>query len=242
MKYSTNLWSISTFSYCPSGGGSAEVALEAAFSYKKKLYGCLIMTKKLIISLFLLGVTSLSLGTTSLPLETLYNQVSSLHLEHKGYILGAPLSSAQQAKALSHLVEGSAPGTYKFMDNNLGVVADAANHRVLIIFESFKKVFPQRIQDLVGNLFMQFDEPTVSAHDKIIYWAYDAKGKIPASKYQAAKDEKKHLTILATVKLNSDIAIMTPSDTDTTPPQSNAYYIISSPILLKEFQKNSSNE
>jgi len=181
---------------------------------------------------------ALSSATTT----PLYDQVASLNLARNGYTLGTPLTDVQKEKAVANPMEGATPGTYKFTDKGLTVVTDAATHRILILFESFKKVSSQRIQDIVGDLFMQFDEPTVSAHDKIVYWAYDKKGKIPASQYQTAKDQKKNMEVLATVKLNSDIPIMASPATEATPEKSNAYYIISSPILLKQFQMTSTKK
>jgi hypothetical protein len=32
---------------------------------------------------------------------------------------------------------------------------------------------------MVGDLMMQFKEPTAMAHDKLIYWAFDKDGRIP---------------------------------------------------------------
>ena len=196
------------------------------------------MMKKLIIFLVALGFTTLSFADDTLPqkeetLTHLYDQVLSLHLGRNGYTLGAPLTPAQEETAVSHLVEGATPGTYKFMDGNLSVVADAATHRVMLLFEKFNDVSGQAVHDLVGSLFMDYDEPTTSAHDKIVYWAYDIKGKISSQQFQEAKSQKKGLDILATVKLNSTLEVL---GEKLATEKGNVYYIISSSPVLKHFQ------
>ncbi len=200
-------------------------------------YGFSMMMTKIIISIVLLGFTTLgfaddTLNTKNLTLTQLYDQLISLHLGRKGYTLGANLSPAQKETSVSHLVEGASPGTYKFIDGNLAVVADATTHRVMLLFEKFDDVSSQTIHDLVGSLFMDYDEPTTSAHDKIIYWAYDAKGKISSQKFQKIKSQKKKPDILATVKLNSSLEVL---GREPTTDKGEAYYIISSPPLLKQF-------
>ena len=195
------------------------------------------MIKNSIILLATLGFISMSFADDRLPpkeekLTWLYDQVVSLHLDRNGYTLGAPLTSAQEEMAVSHLVEETTPGTYKFMDGNLSVVADSTTHRVMLLFEKFDDVSGQAIHDLVGALFMDYDEPTTSAHDKIVYWAYDIKGKISSEQFQAAKSQKKNLNILATVKLNSSIEVLGDKPTSE---KGSVYYIISSPPILDFF-------
>ena len=196
------------------------------------------MIKNAILLLVTLGFISLSFADDSLApekekLTRLYDQVVSLHLERNGYTLGAPLTPAQEEMAVSHLVEGATPGTYKFMDGNLSVVADSTTHRVMLVFEKFDDVSGQAIHDLVGTLFMDYDEPTTSAHDKIVYWAYDTKGKITSEQFQEAKTRKQKLDILATVKLNSSIEVLGGKPAAE---KGNVYYIISSPSVLELFK------
>ncbi len=195
------------------------------------------MIKNSVILFVILGFIGLSFANNHLPpkeekLTSLYDQVLSLHLERNGYTLGAPLTPAQEEMAASHLVEGATPGTYKFMDGNLSVVADSTNHRVMLLFEKFEGVSGQAIHDLVGSLFIDYDEPTTSAHDKIVYWAYDIKGKISFEQFQAVKSRKKNLDILATVKLNSSIEVLGDNPMSE---KANVYYIISSPPILEFF-------
>ena len=196
------------------------------------------MIKKIVISIILLVVTTLSfanetLNTQNMTQTQLYDQLVSLHLGRNGYTLGAHLTPKQQETAASHRVEGATPGTYKFIDANLAVVVDATTHRVMVLFEKFDNISSQAIQDLVGSLFMEYDEPTTSAHDKIVYWAYDTKGKISSQRFDKAK--KKNLDILATVKLNSSLEVL---GREPTTDKGDVYYIISSPPLLEQFQQD----
>lgn len=55
---------------------------------------------------------------------------------------------------------------------------------------------------MVGELMMQFEEPTKMAHDKLIYWAFGEEGLIPQDLFDMAKSADSE--ILATVKFSSD--------------------------------------
>ena len=122
---------------------------------------------------------------------------------------------------------------YKFRDNALNIVADKTTNRVLVIFEQFEQLDQAGLQNLVGELFMAYEEPTVSAHDQVVYWAWGKKGKFTTDQFNLAKEKKKALAILATVKLNAEIKIVDKSQAEAT---GNAYYIISSDPLLKFFK------
>ncbi len=191
------------------------------------------MTKK--ICLFLL---SLSLILTALPafggeLEDLFSTIQSLKIERGGYVLCAQLTEDQKAFAQKNLQEAKSKKVYKFRDKDLNIVADRATDRVLVIFEQFDGIDQTGIQDLVGELFIAYEDPTVSAHDKVVYWAWGKKGKFTADQFDLAKEKKKKLAILATVKLNSEIKILDKTKTEA---KGDAYYIISSDPLLQFFQ------
>ncbi len=191
------------------------------------------MTKK--ICLFWL---SLSLMFTALPafggeLEDLFSTIESLKIERGGYILCAKLTEEQKAFAQKNLQEAKSDKVYKFRDKDLNVVADRATDRILVIFEQFEGIDQAGIQNLVGELFMAYEEPTGSAHDKVIYWFWGKKSKFTADQVDVAKEKKKKLTILAKVMLNSEIKIIDKTQTEA---KGDAYYIISSDPLLKFFQ------
>jgi hypothetical protein len=85
---------------------------------------------------------------------------------------------------------------------------------------------------LVGTLFFDFGDPTVIAHDKTIYWAFDENGKISEEQYRDIREKGEPLKILATVKLDSSRKIMDDSDPEE---DGSVYYIVSSEPLLKLF-------
>ncbi len=162
-----------------------------------------------------------------------FNSVESLNLTWKGYVLGAVLDESQKKTAELNPVNSTTPGTYKFNDNGLMVIADSSTDRVLILFEHFENIKQIKVQNLTGMLFMDFEEPTVSAHDKVVYWSFGKDGKFSAEAFENSKKNKKKLDILATVKLNSDIKIMEKGLDDQT---GTVYYVISSDPLLKFYQ------
>lgn len=173
--------------------------------------------------------------TTASDLDDLFDQVEKLNIERQGYVLGAALNGEQMKTAAANPVETNSKNTFKFQDKNLFVVAEKAGNRVLVIYEQFEDADQKKIQDIVGDLYLTFDEPTVLAHDKVVYWAYIDKGKIISEIFDAAKKEKKTLPILATVKFVSDINIMEKAED---PAKGQVYYIISSDPILKRFNKD----
>ena len=164
----------------------------------------------------------------------LFVDVAKLEIKRSNYTLGQTLTDKQKKTAQRNAVDAASPGTYIFRDNDLYVVAHKVTDRVLIIYERYEPANREKIRELVGDLFFVFGEPTVMGHDKTIYWAYDADGKISEKKYKEAKDQKKAPKFLATVKLQSSHKIM-----DNTEPVTDGivYYIISSDPLLKLLEK-----
>lgn len=166
-------------------------------------------------------------------LEQLFASVEALNIKRGGYVLCRPLTREQQVFANKNRGETNSEKVYKFKDKTLNVVVDKVTHRVLVVFEQFEQINQAGLQNLVGDLFMAYDDPTVSAHDMVVYWAWGEKGKFTADQFNLAKEKKTALAILATVKLNSEIKIMEEIGADAS---GNAYYIISSDPLLKFFQ------
>jgi len=160
----------------------------------------------------------------------LFVRVAKFEIQRSDYTLGKTLTDKQKETARRSAVDAASPGTYKFKDHELYVVADKSTDRVLIIYEQYEPATREKIRQLVGDLFFVFGEPTVMGHDKTIYWAYDADGKMSEKTYKEAKDQKKVPAFLATVKLNSSHKIMDNTDPVT---DGNVYYIISSEPLLK---------
>jgi len=167
-------------------------------------------------------------------LSNLLDQVEKLNITIEKYTLGKALSKDQQIKAAENITNesASAPETYKFKDKNLYIVADKLTHRVIILYEQYDEQSSKTMQDMIGNLFFIFGDPTIMAHDKLIYWAYDNKGRISEKEFQKFKENKKQLQILATVKLSSSKKIMGLKDNNDNKGGS-IYYIVSSDPVLK---------
>ncbi len=165
-------------------------------------------------------------------LDTLFSQVEKLKIQRQGYVLGGQLTKAQEEIAAKNPLDAASKKVFKFNDNNLNIVADRETRRVLVIFEQFEKLSQQQVQNKIGELFMAYEDPTISAHDKVVYWAWGKKDKFTAAQFDMAKEKKKKLVIIATVKFNSEIKIM---DKNTTDAFGDVYYIISSDPLLKFF-------
>lgn len=166
-------------------------------------------------------------------LPDLFNRVEKLALGRKGYVLGAVLDKARQELAAAHSLPAAAGGTYKFKDKGVTLVVDRSSHRVIMIYEHFDAMSQQGVRELTGALFLDFDEPTVMAHDSLVYWAYDSHGKVSAQRFDMARGGEKPLEILATVKLNSGVPIV--KEKEAAGPGA-AYYVISSTPLLHYFK------
>jgi len=170
-------------------------------------------------------------------IDDLFTRVEKLNIQRGDYTLAKSLTDKQKQTAQRHAVEAPSPRTYKFNDADIFVVVDKATDRVLVLYERYEPIGREKIRELVGNLFFNFGDPTTMAHDKIIYWAFDEKGKISEENYREAKKEGRPLQTLATVKLDSSHRIM-----DKTRPVVNGsvYYIISSEPILKLHQAQNS--
>ena len=165
-------------------------------------------------------------------LTVLLDRVEALNISRNNFTLGKRLTNKQK-KAHQYAIETANPVTYKFKDRDLYVVVDRKTDRVIILYEYYELNSKKKVQELVGSLLFDFGDPTVMAHDKIIYWVFDQKGKLSENNYHKAKDSKEQLSVLATVKLNSSLEI-TGRQGDTG--GGNVYYIISSEPVLKLIQ------
>ncbi len=191
--------------------------------------------------LTIIAAVILFVGTAYSPkadeFPDLFTRVENLNIQRHDYILAKALTDKQKKTAQRNALEAASPGTYKFKDNDLYVVADRASDRVLVIYERYEPASREKIRELVGALFFDFGDPTVMAHDKTIYWAFDENGKISEEHYRDAKEKGEPLKTLATVKLNSSQKIM---DKNSPLESGSVYYIISSEPILKFHQKQNS--
>ena len=187
-----------------------------------------------IVLYILLSICLPNHGAFADELGELMNRVASLAISRNGYTLGKTLTEKQMVIAQHNSVNHATPGTFKFKDKNLYVVLEKTTHRIIILYEQYENTTAQQVRDLVGSLYLDFGDPTLMAHDKIIYWAFGAKGKLSKKQYQHDKHVKKKLNVLATVKLNSDINVLGKREKTKV---GNIYFIISSEPVLKLVQK-----
>lgn len=177
--------------------------------------------------------------------DTLLADVIGLKLGMNGFILGKILNAEQLKIARQHPVQGAYEGTYKFRNNDLVIVVDQKTDRILAMYRQEKDVDLMHVKSLVAQLMNRFEAPTVMAHEKIIYWAFNKFGSVSEEDFNRAKKvgQTSELAIIGTVKLNSDIEISPvvpqPADSATKeePPnqKGTVYYIISSDPLIKAF-------
>ena len=167
---------------------------------------------------------------SSHELPDLLDQVESLNISRQGYTLGKKLTKEQEATAQKHSVKAADHRTLKFKDGSLYVVTERTSGRVIVLYERYEAATREILKGVVGSLSIEFGDPTVLAHDKIIYWAFGPRGKLSREQYKEARKTDGKLKILATVKLNSSMKILG----DNTPSgENNVYYIISSEPVLQ---------
>jgi len=140
-------------------------------------------------------------------------EVQALKIGFGNYILGHELSPDQKKLAEKHLlpVAESKEWTYKFQDEDIFIVADKKTNLILGVYKEQEKATRRDVKTMVGSLMMDFEEPTVMAHDKMIYWAYDQKGKVSQERFEEARDTG-GFEALATVKFSSTESIFLESE------------------------------
>ena len=94
--------------------------------------------------------------------------------------------------------------------------------------------FSDAVRQMVGGLMARFGEPTVMAHEKIIYWAFGEAGKIDEATYNEAKG-RGEIDILGTVKFSSTFELEPGMADDNVEETGTIYYIISSDRLLDRY-------
>lgn len=193
------------------------------------------MKRSLLLVLFITALLQPAGSLATDRFDALCTRVESLGLAWQGYVLGARLTPAQEGLAREHAVDTASPGTVKFVDQGVAVVADIRTRHVLVVYEYHESLAREDLKALIGNLFMAHDEPTLTAHDTMIYWAFNSQGHVSSQAIDNAKQTGTPLDILATVKLTSDAPIL--GAAPDTPPAS-AYVIISSEPLLTAFQED----
>lgn len=190
--------------------------------------------------------------------DTLFSQVQNLKVSLGGYTIGQPLSDAQWKIAQQNEEAAQVPGTFKFKDGDIHVVADAQNHRVLVVYQAYNNSHRAALKETIGRLMGELDEPTTMTHGKIIYWFYNQAGKMSKidldqhkegiktpQTLQAALSEEPKATKTApilSIKLSSDIDILPGADPHQPKPAevsdeeaANFYVIAASEAILKQY-------
>jgi len=161
-------------------------------------------------------------------------EVATLKLGFNDYILGGTLSADQKETGLNHAVEKSLAGTYKFKEGDVFVIASLENDTVLGMYKEFDDVDPDQLKSIIGSLMFEYGDPTVTAHDKLIYWAYNKGGKIAQDAYdfeRSAGGSK----ILVTIKFSSKDRFGQPPEKESDGQKTSAYLMISSDRLSQLF-------
>jgi hypothetical protein len=176
----------------------------------------------------------------------LLKDVIGLELGMQGYTIGKKLTPDQEKIARAHAEEDAHAGTIKFIDQDLHVVVDRESGRVLALYKRRENVDQSVLKTMIAELMDRFASPTVMAHDKIIYWAYNRHGAVSEEDFARAKKvgQLPQLGIIATVKLNSGRVITSDpvEDKKDTKDAGAAqdkkgvvYFIITSDPLVKQF-------
>ncbi len=180
------------------------------------------------------------LGAAADELTDLFVRVEALNLQRGGYTLGKALTPAQMELARRSTIKAAAPGTLKFRDGELYIVVHEASGRIIVLYEHWEPADREKVKDLTGSLYLDFGDPTVFAHDKVVYWVYTEKGKLSKKAYRKVKKEKAALDVLAAVKLNSSMNIMGEKEEGESP--GSVYCIISSEPVLQLTQSTESSQ
>ncbi|HHB77088.1 MAG TPA: hypothetical protein ENK84_11200 [Desulfobulbus sp.] len=178
--------------------------------------------------------------------------VAQLNLGLQGYSIGKKLTRAQKKTAGENPVPKAYAGTYKFVDQDLVVVVEKKTDTVLAMYKRIPRADKKQLKAMVADLMDRFGLPTAMAHEKIVYWAYNRHGAVSEDDFERAKKNKQipGLGIIATVKLNSEIAITPDKGKDQgnnkasrssavqQPETGTVYFIVTSDPLVKAFLAN----
>ena len=129
-------------------------------------------------------------------------EVATLKLGFGDYVLGLSLTAKQKEGAKKNRVAKTLKGTYKFRDADINVVIAQENDVVLGIYKHYPEASMDQVKTVIGDLMLEFGEPTTMAHEKLIYWAFDKDGKISEDVFDFLRQSGGSET-LATIKFSS---------------------------------------
>lgn len=186
--------------------------------------------------LVLMLLITLQSANASAGTKDLAAKIATLELGMNGYTIGTKLSAEKKNFSSTHLLNDAYAGTYKFSDGDLSVVVAQKDDTVLALYQRNEDAGRDQVKKMVSGLMGQYGVPTAMAHEKLIYWAYNEKGKIAEDEYNKSREKAEKLDVLATVKFNSAFSITNESPEEEL--KGAIYFIISSDRLTAEFMKN----
>ena len=150
----------------------------------------------------LIPASQLLAEDSATAMQRLGTDIAGLKLGFSDYFLGQKLTEQQKDNAKENTIAKTIKGSYKFQDNGVFIVASSKSDMVIGLYKENPTATQQDMKNMVGELMMQFEEPTKMAHDKLIYWAFGKEGLIQQDLFDMAKSADSE--ILATVKFSSD--------------------------------------
>ncbi|MCP4343453.1 MAG: hypothetical protein GY799_32395 [Desulfobulbaceae bacterium] len=133
-------------------------------------------------------------------------EVAALKLGLGDYFIGQILDAEKREIAKKNVIHKTINGTYKFQDGDVFVVASKKTDMVIGIYKQNTEASRDDVKKMVGELMMQFEEPTTMAHDKLIYWAFGKDGRISEDLFDMARESGGE-DVLATIKFSSSLPI-----------------------------------
>lgn len=114
-------------------------------------------------------------------------EVSKLAIGYDDFIIGRKLTDEQKTLATQSTSKKTIKGTYKFRHGDFFVIADRKSDIVLGLLKEKKNAGREDVKKIIGELMMIHQEPTLMAHDKLVYWAYDEEGRISEQEFEASR-------------------------------------------------------
>ena len=158
--------------------------------------------------------TSQAVDYNALSKTELQSKIASFELGFDAYVIGKELTTNQLAIAGKNNDYKAYPGTMKFKDGDIYVIADKQSNVVIAVYKRNRKAGKNDFKVMISDLMMQYGEPTTEAHGKTIYWNYGEDGLIPEELYRTVKSQGQleTLIVLATVKFSSSENVETMTD------------------------------
>ena len=187
-------------------------------------------------------VRAASMDNSRIPLDLL-KDVRTLRLQRGNYVLGMPLTSEQLKLAKKRSLSPTAPGTFRFKDGDLQIVAEEGSNIVIAISEYHPKWPKKQIKDLIGEFTLGFGFPTTTAHGRTLYWFYSADGRLLEEvNYKDYVLEHGKYSVIATIKMQTGSLLLKEDPKESKPVDDeldSVYYVIySNPILELFVTKN----